>query len=118
MDHWLSMHTPLKEDLSIIPSFNNKGLTTAAACNSCSRRCNSLSSLSRHKILKHTKTHMMWDSPLYAVSLFYYHWLIKKLLWPMAGRIYYSKAGNPSRDREGKKAESGRRHVAAEGEKH
>lgn len=48
MDHWLSMHTPLEEDPSIIPSFNNKGLTTA--CNSCSRRSNSLSGLSRHKI--------------------------------------------------------------------
>ena len=26
------------------------------------------------------------DSPLYAVSMFYYHWLIKKLLRPMAGQ--------------------------------
>ena len=24
------------------------------------------------------------DSPPYAVNMFYYHWLIKKLLWPMA----------------------------------
>ena len=27
---------------------------------------------------------MMWDSPLYAVKMFYYHWLIKRLLWPVA----------------------------------
>ena len=25
---------------------------------------------------------LMWD----AVNMFYYHWLIKKLLWPMAGQ--------------------------------
>ena len=24
---------------------------------------------------------VMWDGPLYAVNMFYYHWLIKKLLW-------------------------------------
>ena len=30
---------------------------------------------------------MMWDCPFYAVNMFYYHWLIKKLFWPMAGRI-------------------------------
>ena len=29
---------------------------------------------------------MMLDSPLYAVNMFYCHWLIKKLLWPMAGQ--------------------------------
>ena len=29
---------------------------------------------------------MMWDSPLYAMNMFYYHWLIKKMLWPMAGQ--------------------------------
>ena len=34
------------------------------------------------------------------------------------GRTEYSNAGNLSRDREGKKVESGRCHVAAEGEKH
>ena len=28
----------------------------------------------------------MWDAPLYAVNMFYYNWLIKKLLWPMAGQ--------------------------------
>ena len=26
----------------------------------------------------------MWDAPLYAVNTFYDHWLINKLLWPMA----------------------------------
>ena len=29
---------------------------------------------------------LMWDSPLYAVNMFYYHWIIKKLLQPMAGQ--------------------------------
>ena len=29
---------------------------------------------------------LLWDAPLYAVNMFYYHWLIKKLLWPMAGQ--------------------------------
>ena len=28
----------------------------------------------------------MWDSPLYAINMFYYHCLIKKLLWPMVGQ--------------------------------
>ena len=29
-------------------------------------------------------TEVMWDALLYAVNMFYHHWLIKKLLWPMA----------------------------------
>ena len=29
---------------------------------------------------------LMWDSPLCAVNMFYYHWLTEKLLWPMAGQ--------------------------------
>ena len=29
---------------------------------------------------------VMWDSPLCAVNMFYCHWLIKKLLWPMTGQ--------------------------------
>ena len=28
----------------------------------------------------------MWHAPLYVVNMFNYHWLIKKLLWPMAGQ--------------------------------
>ena len=28
----------------------------------------------------------MCDFPLYAVNMFYYCWLIKKLFWPMAGQ--------------------------------
>ena len=59
---------------------------------------------------------MMWDSPVYAVNMFYYHWSKKKLLWAY-GSSEYIKAGNPSRDRGGKK-KSGRCHVAAEGERH
>ena len=27
---------------------------------------------------------VMWDIPLYAVNMFYYHWLIRKLLQPIA----------------------------------
>ena len=27
---------------------------------------------------------LMWDSPLYSMNMFYYHWLLKKLFWPMA----------------------------------
>ena len=33
------------------------------------------------------------------------------------GRAEYSKAGNPSRDRRGKKVEPGRYHVATKGER-
>ena len=29
---------------------------------------------------------MKCDSPLYAVNMFYYHWLIKKLFGPMTGQ--------------------------------
>ena len=29
---------------------------------------------------------LTWDFPLYAENIFYHHWLIKKLLWPMAGQ--------------------------------
>ena len=29
---------------------------------------------------------MTWDAPLYAVNMFYYHWLMKNLLWPMIGQ--------------------------------
>ena len=28
----------------------------------------------------------MWGSPLYTRNMLYYHWLIKKLLQPMAGQ--------------------------------
>ena len=58
----------------------------------------------------------MWDSHLYAVNMFYYHWIIKKLFgaYGCAGK---SKAGIPNRDRGEKKAESKRHHVAAEGDR-
>ena len=29
---------------------------------------------------------LIWDFPLYAANMFYYHFLIKKLLWPMVGQ--------------------------------
>ena len=32
------------------------------------------------------KSLLMWDFPLYVINIFYYHWLVKKLLWPMAGQ--------------------------------
>ena len=48
---------------------------------------------------------LMWDSPLYVVNMFYYHWLIKMLIWLMAGQNT-AKQGI-QRDR-GKNAESGR----------
>lgn len=28
---------------------------------------------------------LMWDSPLNAVNMYHYHWLIKKLFQPIAG---------------------------------
>ena len=42
---------------------------------------------------------VMWDFPLYAVNMFYYHQLIKKLIWAY-GSTEQSKAGIPSRQRE------------------
>ena len=53
----------------------------------------------------------MWDSPLYAMDVFYYYWLIKKLLWLMEGRIQIS--GKTKLNAERNKAEAGRCHVAA-----
>ena len=35
---------------------------------------------------------MMWDFSLYAMNIFYYHWLIKKLFQPIS-RAEYSQAG-------------------------
>ena len=51
------------------------------------------------------------------MNIFYYHWLIKKLLWA-SGSAEQSKVGIPSRDRREEKAESERHHVAAEGDRH
>ena len=57
----------------------------------------------------------MWDSLLYAVNMFYYHRLIKNLLWSMAGQ---SRAGGQTKLNSGRKnAESERSHVAAEGDR-
>ena len=58
---------------------------------------------------------MMWDSPLYTMNMFYYHWLIKKLLWPIAGQ-YIARLQEIYIERE--LAESEKHHVAAEGNKH
>ena len=53
---------------------------------------------------------------MYAMIMFYYHWLIKKPLWSMAGQI---QVGGKTKLNAGrKKAESGRHHVAAERERH
>ena len=54
----------------------------------------------------------MWDSPLYPMNVLLP--LANKETASAHGRAEYSKVGNPSRDRGGKKAESGRHHVAAQ----
>ena len=41
---------------------------------------------------------MMWDSPLYSVNMFYYHWLIKKLLWAVKSDIYRESRQNQGDD--------------------
>ena len=58
----------------------------------------------------------MWDSPLYAVNIFYYNLLTKKMLWPTEGQNRVRQKFQT--DGGGKKAESGRQHVAAEGDRH
>ena len=52
------------------------------------------------------------------MNMFYYHWSIKKLLWPMAGqnRARQVVGGGTKLNAGRKKVESGRHHVAAEGE--
>lgn len=41
----------------------------------------------------------MWDSPMYAMNMFYNHWLIKKM--PLAyDRAECSQVGNQKRDTE------------------
>ena len=48
----------------------------------------------------------MWDVFLYAVNKSYYHWLIKKLVWPIARQI---EPGRKSKQKyRGKRAESER----------
>lgn len=54
---------------------------------------------------------LIWDIPLYAMNMF---------LLPLVNReaaLVYGRAGNPGRDREGKKVESRICHVATEGER-
>ena len=53
---------------------------------------------------------MMWDSPLHAVGMFYYHWLIKKLIWLMADRI---ELGGKTKLNAGRKKANPRRHHPA-----
>ena len=60
----------------------------------------------------------MWDSLLYAVNMFYYHWLIKKLIWPIAGQNITKQGWERTKLKaRRKKAESGRCHFAAKGER-
>ena len=59
----------------------------------------------------------MWDFSLYAMNMFLLP-LVNKEVALTYGRAEYSKAGNLSRDRGGKKVGSGRCHVATEGEGH
>ena len=35
-------------------------------------------------LVPHCPWVLMWDALLYAVNIFYYHWLIKKLNWQIA----------------------------------
>ena len=50
---------------------------------------------------------------MYAVNMFYYHWLIKKLLWSMKEQtIAGGKSGQRCKERVG--VESRRHHVAVE----
>ena len=51
---------------------------------------------------------MMWDAPLYDVNMFYYHWLVRNLLYPMAWKNivrwksqteYWEKEGGVKGDR-------------------
>ena len=58
----------------------------------------------------------MWDSPLYTMNIFYYHWLIKKLLWPVAGQNSLGRKTKLNAVR--KKAKLKKQHVAAEGDRH
>lgn len=58
---------------------------------------------------------LMWNSPLYTVNVFYSHWLVKKKPALAYSRAKYYKAENASRDRGGRKLNSGRCHVAAKG---
>ena len=56
---------------------------------------------------------MMWDSLLYAMNMFYYHWLIKKAALPY-GRAEYSKAGKTKLNAGKKKAEPGKCYVVTQ----
>ena len=53
----------------------------------------------------------MWDSPLYAVNMFYYYWLIKKLPKTMAGQNI-ARWEIQARDRGRKMAELEKHHVS------
>ena len=45
----------------------------------------------------------MWDTLQYAVNMFYYQWLIKKLLWPIAGQnTARQESQTKCREKEGK----------------
>ena len=52
----------------------------------------------------------MWDSALYAMNLFYYHWLVNKVV-STNGLVEQSQAGNLNRDMYGEKVELERRHL-------
>ena len=55
----------------------------------------------------------MWDVCLDAMNMFYYHWLIKKLIWSIASRIEQSEK---SKQREGEKEGRVRETPAVTGE--
>lgn len=45
-----------------------------------------LKSLLEQKLIIAKFYMLMWDSPLYVKNMIYYHWLVKKLFWPMEGQ--------------------------------
>ena len=57
-------------------------------------------------------TDLMWDSPLYAMNRFYYHWRIKKHFGLWQGRVRVG--GKTKLNTWRQKVESGRCHVAAQ----
>ena len=46
----------------------------------------------------------MWDSPWYAVNMFYYHWLMNKAV-SANGLAEQSQAENPNRDIESRRSQ-------------
>ena len=63
-----------------------------------------------------TEGWFMWDSPLYSMNMLYYHCLIKKMIWPVAGHNRQGKLNWMQGERGQSKRDAV--YVAAEGERH